>query len=291
MMLLMALQTVNSMLEAILLGARNYKVFNFLKIVVPVVLLASVLVVLRTGDGWRDALSMSCAAALTATPWYVFFSLKELGGVRFRVGAEVFDTYLKYGLHIWSSNLVTMALYRTPLFIVEHLCPAKDLGLFALANNFSEKIWIPGKAVATILFPERSSSGRNGGLEARHVYLILAGNMGMSCLGMLTLFSVFYAYGPIIFGDGYGDVHQVILALLPGIVAWSGVTILGAELAGLGMSRANFRVSTVAFLFTLSATRWGAQFGVLGIAAGASVGYIVGLGFAIFLYRRGCRRI
>jgi len=291
MALLMGLQAFNAMLEAVFLGGRNYKVYNLLQIVAPVALLVMVFLLLRAGDEWHDALSMSCAAAVTATPLYVFFAAKELSGGRLRVGAEVFDTYLKYGLQIWSANLVTMALYRAPLFVVEHFCSAKNLGHFAVANTFSEKIWMPGKAVATILFPERSSVGHDGGLNTNHVYRLMAGNMVASFLGMLTLAFVFYSFGSSMFGDGYQGVHQLVLALLPGIVAWSGVTILGAELAGLGMSRANFGVSAASFFFTLPATVWGAQFGVIGIAAGASVGYIVGLGFSIFSYRRACRRV
>ncbi len=284
--LLMTLQVINSIFEAIFLGSRNYRMFNLLQVCVPCVLMALVLIFLDSGDGWKKALLLSCVAAMVATPMYVIFSLRTFGAVKLGISVGVSETYFKYGLTIWSANLITMALYRTPLFIVEHMCNARSLGVFALANNFSEKIWIPGKAVATILFPERSSSGMDGGVKRSGVYKIVAGNMFLSLIGMLALCLVFYFFGSVFFGSGFEGVHRVVLALVPGIVSWSGVTILGAELAGLGLSRANFNVSLLAFVVSLIACVLGAQFGAEGVALGASLGYMVGLVFSFVSYHK-----
>lgn len=285
-LLLMTLQVINSIFEAIFLGSRNYRMFNLLQVCVPCVLMALVLIFLDSGDGWKKALLLSCVAAMVATPMYVIFSLRTFGAVKLGISAGVSETYFNYGLTIWSANLITMALYRTPLFIVEHMCNARSLGVFALANNFSEKIWIPGKAVATILFPERSSSGMDGGVKRSGVYKIVAGNMFLSLIGMLALCLVFYFFGSVFFGSGFEGVHRVVLALVPGIVSWSGVTILGAELAGLGLSRANFNVSLLAFVVSLIACVLGAQFGAEGVALGASLGYMVGLVFSFVSYHK-----
>lgn len=284
--LLMALQTTNSIFEAIFLGGRNYKMFNLLQICVPCVFFTLILFFLDLGDGWQKALLLSCAAAMVATPIYVFFSLREFGAVRLGISSGFFETYFKYGLAVWSANLITMALYRMPLFIIEHMCSARALGVFALANNFSEKIWIPGKAIATILFPERSSSGMDGSVKKSGVYKIVVGNMFLSLVGMLTLCLVFYFFGPAFFGSEFEGAHRVILALIPGIVSWSGVTILGAELAGLGFSRSNFNVSLLAFGVSLIACTFGAQFGAEGVALGASFGYMAGLAFSVVSYRK-----
>ena len=79
-----------------------------------------------------------------------------------------------------------------------------------------------------------------------------------------------------VFGRGYEDVTRMVMMLGPGIVAWSGVTIIGAELAGRGASEANLKSSLVAFLVMLIGVLLGSRFGLHYAVLGVSAGYIAG---------------
>lgn len=282
---LMLGQIVNSVLEAVFLGERRYKIFNAMQAVVPITSLVGFWIFLNGGSGWHVAVSVMCVSVMVATPLYLYLSMKIVGGCVLRFDAETTKKVFSYGFQMWSANLITMALYRTPIFVVESFCSKGDLGVFALANNFSEKVWVPGKAVATILFPERSNS-ISGGVNSSGVYRFVLGNMIVAFSGMALLCFIFFMFSRAFFGSGYEALYEVSLCLMPGIVAWSGVTILGAELAGLGLSKQNFNVSFLAFLITVIGTVCLSQYGLLAVAAGASAGYCAGLVLSVFAYRK-----
>lgn len=277
---------LNNLFESSFLATREYKYFNFLQAAVPVFFCALSFLFLKKGDGWIDVLKLANVSSVLATPIYFFLSSKKIKLAIPNFRKSSVGSYVGYGVNVWFANLFTMALYRAPIFIAERLCLPREVGIYALVNNFSEKIWVPGKAVATILFPERSSSSKQGGIKQKNIYRLIFGNMFLALLGMAALTVVLYFHGSVFFGRKEDSLFLISVALMPGIVAWSGVNILGAELAGLGLSKINFYVSLFALFGSLIGSSSLAALGAVGIAAGASIGYVIGFLLSLYFYKK-----
>ena len=66
------------------------------------------------------------------------------------------------------------------------------------------------------------------------------------------------------------------MGLIPGVVVWGGVIVIGAELAGRGYSGKNLLASMYALIACLVGMLVGQAWGGLGIAVGVSFGYLIG---------------
>lgn len=286
--LLFALQLIVSYFEAVVIGARDYRLYNILLLGSPVLQLLLLFFLQGVYTTSNDVLCLTLAVTATITPIY-WCAARRRGLEYLSTGNNICSTYFAYGMTMWMSNVVTMANYRMPYFIIESLLGPAGLGQYALAAQFSEKLWVPGRAVAAILFPERSSTQANAKSAAgfQQTARLIVGNVAITFVGSVLLFFIFLNYIAVIFGAGYTDVPILALALAPGIVAWSGVTILGAEFAGSGNSGANFIASLAALIVgTISVLLAISEWGLVGAAIGTSIGYIVGFGVSLLLFYR-----
>lgn len=274
----------NAFCESVLLSNRRYKAFNALQLVAPSSF--ALFVFVGAPKSWVGCLDVYFLSYLIAFIFYFWFAWGYYKSVRLGAGRNLVSTYLGYGVKMWLANLVTVALYRMPLFIVEALVGGRGVGVYSVSSQFSEKLWMPGRAFAAILFPERSASTEIwSGKKYREGLFAVAVNMAIVFLGVLALYMAFLNFSEVLFGREFDGLLDTTLALGPGVVAWAGVTVLGAELAARGMSGANLMSSAWALVaFVLSVWTTQASATLVGIAACVSAAYIVGLSFSLYFY-------
>jgi len=289
--ILFMLQMAISYFEAIIIGVRDYRMYNILLLGSPVLQVLLLVVLREFYTQSNEVLCVTLATTLTMAPFY-WFAARSRGLRSLSNGDTMFTTYLGYGVQMWISNVITMATYRMPFFLIESTIGSVGLGQYALAAQFSEKLWVPGRSVAAILFPERSSGQATGKSAAifQQTLRVISGNMSIVFLGAVILYLLFSKYITEFFGPGYQDVPNLVLALALGMVAWSGVTILGAELAGSGDSGANCFASLAALIIgTISIIIMISTWGLVGAAIGTSVGYIGGFCVSFLLFYKNRR--
>lgn len=284
MLVLLALQMLRSFLEAIVLGIRDYGAYNAMQLGIPAITLALLVLFQTAWTKWQHVVLIGAAATGVVIPWY-WSVARNRGLTSLTVGCTIRQTFFGYGMQMWMSNLVTVANYRMQYFLIEMLFGAKGLGQYALAVQFSEKLWIPGQAVAAIVFPERSAGPR---IDRRKTFRqglrLIVLNMVLVLMGLLGLYVFFSAFKGAIFGAGFDDVANLVLALGPGMVAWAGVTIIGSELAGRGHSGSNLVASFVALMVGTIGVIWGGFYGILWAALGISSGYICGCAVSLWYF-------
>lgn len=269
--------SLNAFLSSFLLAERKYAPYNTTQIVPAVVLVPLLFVFVREGSTWVDLLRVSCVAYLLATPVYIVHTAKIFVGVKLARPFRVSLTRIAYAANLWGANLVTTIFYRAPYLFIEAVAGAKTLGVYALAMQFAEKVWIPGRSIAAIVFPERSAypnGMQKNGLG--NVFKLVWANMAVVFAGVVVIYFAFGFLSTRIFGDSYAGAQSILLALSPGVVAWGGVIVIGAELAGRGCSGRNLIASLCALVACVLGMAAGQVFGGVGIALGVSLGYIVG---------------
>ncbi len=281
---LLVVQMSNMTLEAFLLGLRRYHLYNGCQLTLSLMYLAGLLWFLPPESSWQKVLFIQTLSAAVVFPFYIF-SAKRLGLGKPSFSSQNLKEALRYGRHMWASNLISLANYRVQYILVEALFGLRTLGQYALLTQIMEKLWLPGQAIATILFPERAASREiDKNLVRRQGLKITAVNMILVFSGTLAVYGFLTCFDSKLFGTDFDRLTLLLLGLMSGIIAWAGVKILAAELAGSGRSQANALISLCSLCVGSLGLWLGSAFGSIGGAVGVSAGYTSGFILALILF-------
>lgn len=155
--------------------------------------------------------------------------------------------------------------------------------------QFSEKLWIPGRSVAAILFPERSAQlGAKGCAAYRQGMSLILLNMARAVLALACSMRLFLLTKSACLGPALKIYRTSFSHSDQGIVGWAGVTIVGAELAGRGRSGSNCLASVLALGGSTLGIFIGNAYGLIG-AVGVSGGYLIAGAASLIMYMKYCK--
>ena len=279
-------------ISGILLGLARVRLWNYVQALSPLLTLAGMLVLVVALDGGVQAavLAWTLAHVLTAT-----FALAASRDVWLPVGQPpAFDAYgrtiLRLAIVMGAVQVVNLVGYRIELFILERYDGVAAVGIYSIAMQAAEAIWLVPAAIATAITGPVVHDDEH---DARRLTTRSAGK------GLLYAAVVALAIGvtapfliPLLFGDAFEPAAKPLALLLPGIVAYGPVAILVVYLSvrhsrpnlSLAVAIAAMTVTTALSLVLIP------QYGPEGAAAASAAGYLVGGVLAWIFFRRVARR-
>lgn len=220
-------------------GQRDYSTYNKTLLVHPFVFFVAV-AVLGVSGNVNVVSVVTCHIIGQLSLWLMSESrLRKIGpGIP---GQYQLREAISFGLRAHLSNVITFLNYRLALYLVSFMLGTTATGIYALAVQLAEVLWLFSGAASSIVYPESAASSRSpAALEAMVkkiatvvVQVTLAGALLAAALAPFAL--------PLAFGKGFRDSVAPFIILLPGIVAWSYMTILSNALAGLGCQKVNIQ--------------------------------------------------
>jgi len=279
-------------ISGVLLGLARVRAWNYIQALSPLLTLAGmlVLVVGLGGDvraavaAWTFAHFLTAAFALVAARDFVV--PVDLPPFLDRQGR----TILRLALVMGAVQVVNLIGYRVELFLLEHYDGVAAVGVYSIAMQAAEAMWLIPAAIATAITgpvvhepaPAAVRRVRNAALRA----LAYTGGAAV-VVGGLAPFLI-----PLLFGDAFAGAARPLAFLLPGVVAYGSVTVLVVYISvRRGLPRLSLVVSVAGMLVTAAASipLIGA-YGKTGAAAASSVGYLVAASLAWLFFARLARR-
>ncbi len=225
-------------------------------------------------------LSVQLAIALFAVSNLVSFGII---GVSYR--ATLFDfashkmdwreykQLLVFSAPLQLGNIIQFLNYRLGAFIVNYFLGAAAVGLFFMALNLVEILWLLSTSMAAVLLPtvaaqhEQSKKISVKAAAASFALTIAAAVLALP----IAPFAIVHLFGK----DFAGSVLPFLI-LLPGIAIFSVTNVLAAYMTGIGKPGLNTLISFVALVFTVVLNLLLIpRFGISGAAAASSVSYII----------------
>ncbi|MDD2557440.1 MAG: flippase [Desulfuromonas sp.] len=206
-----------------------------------------------------------------------------------------FKTYsckvLSYGLRAHLSNIMTFVNYRADIFLVNLFLTPAATGIYVIAVQIAEKLWVLSQAVSTVLLPRLSSMHENPkGLFAltNKVFLVVS---GLTALASVVIAIAFYWLISPVFGEKYLEALPAFLWLLPGVVALAGSRIYSNCIAAVGKPEWNmYSAIGVVTINVVGNILLVPQFGIVGAAWATSVAYCFDAALKAWLVRFTLRR-
>lgn len=193
---------------------------------------------------------------------------------------------LKYGAKSHLGSILSFLNYRVDLFLLNMLTTPATAGIYAIALQISERIWMLSQAVSAVLLPRLASV--SGQKERSAAITAIVSRATMLATAALVAFAALV--GPwvigIVFGERYRPAYAPFLVMLPGILAGSCVRILSAEFSARGRPELNTYMAMLVLAVNVPCNiLLIPRYGAVGAALSSSIAYTFNLAVRLAMYR------
>jgi O-antigen/teichoic acid export membrane protein len=278
--------------SGVLLGQARVRLWNYIQALSPVLTLVGMLVLVVALDGGVEAAIGAWTLAHFLTAAFAVLAARDLV---MPVDVPPFldtagRTILRLALVMGAFQVVNLIGYRIELFLLEYYDGVAAVGVYSIAVQAAEALWLIPAAIATAITgpvvhePERDAVRRVSRAALRAA---LYTGVAATVVGVVAPFLI-----PLLFGDAFEGATRPLLFLLPGVVAYGTVTVLVVYISvRRGRPRLALTVSVAAMLATTAAAvPLIGEYGKTGAAAASGVGYLVGAALAWVFFARLARR-
>ena len=278
--------------SGVLLGQARVRLWNYIQALSPVLTLVGMLVLVVALDGGVEAAIGAWTLAHFLTAAFAVWAARDLV---MPVDVPPFldtagRTILRLALVMGAVQVVNLIGYRIELFLLEYYDGVAAVGVYSIAMQAAEALWLIPAAIATAITgpvvhePERDAVRRVSKAALRAA---LYTGVAATVVGVVAPFLI-----PLLFGDAFEGATRPLLFLLPGVVAYGTVTVLVVYISvRRGRPRLALTVSVAAMLATTAAAvPLIGEYGKTGAAAASGVGYLVGAALAWVFFARLARR-
>jgi len=194
---------------------------------------------------------------------------------------------LNYGWKAHLSNILAFINYRADIFLVNLFLNPSATGLYFIAVQIAERLWIVSQAVSTVLLPRLSALH-----DDRNARLLLTRSSAL-IVSTITLFGALFVAGLLkwmiesIFGSDYSGALPPFLWLLPGIIAGSGARVQSNCIAAAGHPEWNMYVAVFVLILNIGGNIVLIPiYGIIGAAIATSLAYLFNAAAKYYLVGR-----
>ncbi|MBY6030856.1 oligosaccharide flippase family protein [Halomonas sp. DP8Y7-1] len=257
-------------------GMQQFKSFNIILLLQPLITLSGVCTVLLLDVKSVGALLISYLIGVASTLLVSLVLVRKL----LTGGQDELESYLKssmlYGLKAHLSNVITFINYKSDVFLVNFIVGPVGAGVYVVAVQFAERLWILSTAVSTVLLPRLSELSREEDKMHYVTPLVCRWVIMLTLFGSILLLAIVTPIIDIVFTDEFDNVVNILIFLLPGIVLWSGGRVLSNDIAARGKPELNLYVSIIVLVTNILLNiLLIPQFGLIGAATATSIAYVL----------------
>ncbi|MBI3610062.1 MAG: polysaccharide biosynthesis C-terminal domain-containing protein [Nitrospirae bacterium] len=196
------------------------------------------------------------------------------GSLGWRSVASAGGSLAAFGLIVQIANLMQFLSYRVDFFFVRHYLGVSSLGVYSVAVNVAEAIWLVPTAVATVLFSMVANAQSSIRMH-EHVVQSARASFVVAAVLVIIACSLPTSLWSILFGAGFDRVRFALVALSPGVTVFAPGSVVASYFAGTGRFRVNAGASAVGLVVGLVGyALLVPRLGIVGAGLASSVAYI-----------------
>lgn len=194
-----------------------------------------------------------------------------------------FRYIVNFSLLAYLCNVFQFLSYRMDFWFVEYFNGSRDLGIYSLAVNLAQMIWLLPQAISTILLSYSGAESREKSIQNIKVLSRVALLMILITTFILALIIHFII--PFLYGTEFSGSIILFRILLLGIMPFSITTILASYFAGIGQMKINMYCSLLGFLVCLIFDLLLIPaHGLVGAAIATGIAYLSSTSFIVYVF-------
>lgn len=191
---------------------------------------------------------------------------------RFTVDFPLIKDMIAFSLKTHFGMLFRFMQNRFDIFLVAYFLPARDVGIYSVALVVAEVLWRVPMVINNVLLPRLSkeSDRKSAEITAKLNRVVFA----LTFLCLVPFAFLVQLMIPIVYGDDFAEAAQVIVVLLPGVLAISVFKLLAPNLIVRGRAWTySFSVLVSLLVMVALDVVLIPEFGIIGAAVASSIAY------------------
>jgi O-antigen/teichoic acid export membrane protein len=273
--------------SGILLGLARIRAWNYVQLASPLLTVLGTLVLVVALGGQVHAALAAWTIAHLLTAILALYLMRDLW-LPLRMPSlvdGVSQTLVRLALAMGALQVIALVGYRAELFVLEAIDGVGAVGIYSIANQAAESMWLMAAAIATAITAPVVRESEDGAVA------LVKRSLMKSLLYTAAAGAVVAVTAPFVIrfalGDAFKGARTPLLLLLPGAVAYAPVQILVVYLSvRRGRPRLSLAAGLTAMVVTVAASvpliqAWGAS----GAAGASAIGYAAGalVAWALFV--------
>lgn len=243
---------IQSYMITIFQGLQDFKVFNIVSIIPQVVILIIVVISLWVlGCGVELAILAYMVGNFVALLMCIYYLSKYIS-FKSNFNISYIKDIINYGWRAHLSNILAFLNYRIDVFLVNGYLNPVAVGLYSIAVQIAERLWILSQAVSTVLLPriselkdEEETRKQITPLFCRWVLITTS-----VCSVFLAIIAPYFI--PLLFGKSFVSATVTFQIMLPGIILLSHARIIANDIAARGRPEINMYLSFIAIIVNIT---------------------------------------
>lgn len=239
---------VQAFIASIFQGLQDFKAYNLVLLLQPAITLVLSLLAIAAGLGTTNLMIDAYLAGVLITLVVSYVTLWRTIDKRAsnKSSARAYGQRVgKYALIIHIGTTLAFFNYRVDAYLLNLLGQTADVGVYVIATQMVEKLWLLSAAVSVVMLPLLSQMSSAEDQRRRITPLLYIWVSLLTALAGIVTALIAAPAVSILFGEDYRPAALILQLLLPGIVAWSGVRVLAHDIIARGQPQLNIYMNSV----------------------------------------------
>jgi len=279
---------------SLLQSIQNFKSYNLAQLSVPITIFALCIASFYMGhfsplEIYLCFVIAQIVSSVVATQ-SIIYQLSHSDQKKRVSDLGLYDYSRKSIIYAWKayvSNILTLLNYRADMLIINAFLSARNVGLYAISVQISEKIWIFSSSISTVVLPKLVELNRDDGAKKELAPRIAWATLAISAtLAVPLMFSSHFIID-FLFGSAFTESITPLILLLPGIVLLSFARIFANDIASRDKPEINLFINLVVLASNIIMNlMFIPQLGISGAALATTISYSINTFLSIFMYQR-----
>ena len=187
----------------------------------------------------------------------------------------VIKQFIFFSSMAYIGNVATFLNYKLDFWVVDEYYGKSQLGIYSLAAQLSQLLWILPSAIASVLYSYASKCSEKDAVQ----YTIRLKQIAFYATFLLGLIGLLLAYFfiPILYGKEFSGAFNLMMIFILGVIPFSLPTVIASLFAARGNFKMSFVLSLIIFVFSsIMYFTLIPHFGLIGGAASSAIAYLLG---------------
>jgi len=234
-------------------GMQQFMWFNLILLMQPAINLTLIILLIISGNRGIELLFITYLSGSIITLLIGLYFLRPflLKDITSNLNESYSIAALNYGYKAHLSNIFAFIIFKADIFLVNFFLGPSGAGIYIIAVQLVERLWMVSQAVSIVLLPRLSALSSHEDRQNMITPLISRSVIFVTLLGAFVLAALAHPVIMILFGADFVASFKPLLILLPGIVASAGARVLANDLAARGRPELNMYTSWIALVVNL----------------------------------------
>ena len=204
----------------------------------------------------------------------VFIKLLHIRPAKRLISTSLIRQFVFFSSMAYVGNIATFFNYKLDFWIVDAYWGKSDLGIYSLAVQLSQLLWILPQAIATVLYSYASSYNEKEAVDytIQLKQLSFYATLIFGAIGLVLA----YFFIPVLYGNAFAGAFHLIAIFEIGVIPFSITTVLASLYAARGNFKISFIISLIIFVFSgFMYFTLIPKFGLFGGAISSALAYLI----------------